>query len=231
VGSTAQPLLKHAQDFEAPQRSAAWRCGEVLICAAGLLALSPLLVVLAAAIWFTDGSPILFRQKRVGRNGRHFQLLKLRSMRTGKQGMQVTSAGDPRVTRIGRTLRHYKLDEIPQLWNVVRGDMSLVGPRPEVPRYVDYGQPVWRAILSRRPGITDLPTLVYRNEEEILAQSPNPEKSYREVILPDKLAMNLAYARRSSAWQDLRLVFLSVRYSLQPARFDANAIRSAFLKS
>lgn len=211
-------------------RSAAWRAAEVSLCALALIVLSPLLLILGIAIWATDGFPILFRQVRVGRAGKPFELLKLRSMRKDNAGLQVTSAGDPRITPIGRILRRYKLDEIPQLWNVVRGDMAVVGPRPEVPRYVDPQDPLWRAILQYRPGITDVPTLVYRNEEEILASSSQPERFYREVILPDKLALNLAYGRRASAWQDLRLVMLSVRYSFWPSGFDSETIRSAFMK-
>ena len=206
------------------------RFAELVVCSLALLVLSPVLIALGIAVWMSDGFPIFFRQIRVGRNGRPFVLLKLRSMRTGKTGSQVTSAGDPRVTPIGRILRRYKLDEIPQLWNVVRGDMSLVGPRPEVPEYVDQADPTWQAILTQRPGITDLPTLVYRHEEEILARSPHPDRCYREQILPDKLALNLAYNRRSSFGQDLKLILLSIWYSLSPAGFDADAIRSQFLR-
>jgi len=227
----ARPVGDVMEALQAAAPSPVWRASEIVLCCVGLAVLAPLLVVLALWIWLADGFPILFRQVRVGRNGRPFPLLKLRSMRRGNAGTQVTSAGDPRVTAVGRILRRYKLDEIPQLWNVVRGDMALVGPRPEVPEYVNLEDPVWAAILSRRPGITDLPTLVYRNEEEILARSPHPERYYREHILPDKLAMNLAYGRQSSAWQDLRLVALSVRYSFWPAGFDADAIRAAFLKN
>lgn len=220
--------LEDAFPVSAP--SAAWRAAEVLGCGVGLVLLSPLLLILGLAIWLTDGFPILFRQIRVGRNGEPFELLKLRSMRNDNAGTQVTSAGDPRVTPIGRFLRRYKLDEIPQLWNVVRGDMAVVGPRPEVPRYVDRQDPIWRAILRHRPGITDVPTLVYRNEEEILASSSQPERFYRDVILPDKLALNLEYGRTASAWQNFRIVTLSVRYSFWPAGFNPEAIRSAFMK-
>ncbi len=212
-------------------RGMAWRALEITLCCLGLLVLSPLLIAVGLGIWVTDGFPILFRQVRVGRNGRPFQLLKLRSMRKANAGAKITSAGDPRITGIGRILRRYKLDEIPQLWNVVRGDMALVGPRPEVPEYVNSQDPVWKAILTRRPGITDLPTLVYRNEEDILARFPQPERHYREFILPDKLAMNLAYGELSSPWRDLRLVVLTVRYSFWPAGFDPEAIRTGFLRS
>jgi len=225
----AQPVGNLRESYQIRETSRLWRVFEVVLCGVGLIVLSPVLVALAVAIWMTDGFPILFRQPRVGRDGRSFELLKLRSMRTGKSGAKITSAGDPRITGIGRFLRRYKLDEIPQLWNVVRGDMALVGPRPEVPEYVDSRDPLWRAILKRRPGITDLPTLVYRNEEDILAGFAQPDRHYREFILPDKMAMNLAYGERSSAWRDLRLVLLTVRYSFWPAGFDPAAIRAAFL--
>jgi lipopolysaccharide/colanic/teichoic acid biosynthesis glycosyltransferase len=232
--SSSNPAIQPTDDgsdaFRASEPAKAWRIAEVLSCGLALILLLPLLLILGIAIWLTDGFPILFRQVRVGRNGEPFELLKLRSMRKDNAGMQVTSAGDPRITHIGRILRRYKLDEVPQLWNVVRGDMALVGPRPEVPRYVDLQDPIWRSILRRRPGITDVPTLVYRNEEEILASSSQPERFYRDVILPDKLALNLAYGRHASAWQDLRLVMLSVRYSLWPAGFNPETIRSAFMK-
>jgi lipopolysaccharide/colanic/teichoic acid biosynthesis glycosyltransferase len=227
--SLAQPVETTSEDFRTSVPSSLWRVSEFIVCGLGLIVFFPILFVLGVAIWLTDGFPILFRQVRVGQNGKPFELLKLRSMRINKGGPQVTSAGDARVTGIGKILRRYKLDEIPQLWNVVRGDMALVGPRPEVPKYVNRADPVWKAILLRRPGITDLPTLVYRNEEEILAQSPHPERCYRERILPDKLALNLAYGRQSSSWQDFRLVLLSIRYSFWPSRFDPEAIRAAFL--
>ena len=227
----AQPVDNRPQTFGLSVTSPAWRATEIVLCCLGLVVLSPVLMAIGIWIRVSDGSPILFKQIRVGRNGRPFELLKLRSMRKANSGAQITSAGDPRITVPGRILRRYKLDEIPQLWNVVRGDMSLVGPRPEVPEYVNIGDPLWKAILSRRPGITDLPTLVYRNEEEILARVAHPERHYREFILPDKLAMNLAYGGRSSLWLDLRLLLLTVRYSFWPAGFDPDAIREAFLRN
>lgn len=225
----AQPVIQFPETLPVSATSPVWRGFEVVSCCLGLLVLAPLLLAIGLWMLFSDGFPILFRQTRVGRDGKPFQLLKLRSMRKHNSGSGITSAGDPRITPVGRILRRYKLDEIPQLWNVVRGDMALVGPRPEVPEYVNREDPVWKAILARRPGITDLPTLVYRNEEEILARFPHPERHYREFILPDKLSMNLAYGERSSPWRDLRLVLLTVRYSFWPAGFDPEAIRTAFL--
>ena len=205
-----------------------WRCFEVAASIAGLLMAVPLMGAAAAAIWLEDGGPVFFRQTRVGRWGERFSLLKLRSMRSAA-GPLLTSAGDQRVTRVGRLLRYYKLDELPQLWNVVRGDMSLVGPRPEVPAYVDMGDEAWQQVLRYRPGITDLATLVYRNEEQILAESPDPERLYREVMLPTKLSLNRAYLDRSSWRTDLRLIMLSLYFSIWPAGFDPNAIRTKFL--
>ncbi len=180
------------------------------------------------AVWIEDGGPIFFRHVRVGRGGRKFALLKFRSMRKGAGGPAITAGGDARVTRVGRILRRYKLDELPQLWNVVRGDMALVGPRPEAPEYVDADNPAWRAALGVRPGITDLATLIYRNEEEILAGVPDPERYYREVLLPAKLELNLRYAAASTPASDLRLLALTLRYSFLPSGFDPARIERAF---
>ncbi|MCA2963457.1 MAG: sugar transferase [Acidobacteriota bacterium] len=195
-----------------------------VVCLAGLVALAPVLVVIAGLVRWGDGGPVLFRQVRVGRCGRSFVLLKFRSMRVDPGGPAITAAGDGRVTRLGRWLRAYKLDELPQLWNVVRGDMSLVGPRPEVRRYVDPGDPVWQRVLSVRPGITDLATLVYRNEEQLLAGSAEPERFYREEILPEKLRLNLRYFELSCWGRDWRLLAMTVGYSLRPAGFTPETV-------
>lgn len=174
---------------------------------------------------------MLFRQTRAGCGGRPFDLLKFRSMRSNAGGPRVTGGGDSRVTRLGRILRAYKLDELPQLWNIVRGDMSFIGPRPEVFDFVDLGDPVWRAVLSVRPGITDLATLVYRNEEQLLAASPDPVKEYRRSILPDKLALNLEYLRRRSLAADLRLLALTARYSFWPDGFEPQKVKQTVLSN
>jgi lipopolysaccharide/colanic/teichoic acid biosynthesis glycosyltransferase len=207
----------------------AWRIFEIFLCAVSLLILSPVLMVAAVAIWIEDGFPILFRQTRMGMNGVPFRLLKLRTMRSGLGGPKITSAADRRVTATGAILLRYKLDEIPQLWNVLRGDMSLVGPRPEVPEYVDYENSTWRRILARRPGITDVATLVHRNEAETLAQFPNPERGYSDFILPQKLAISLEYESCRTFFSDTRLLFLTVRYSIWPSGHNPKAIRSKFL--
>ena len=208
---------------------AVWRlfdCGAALLV---LLLASPLLLLIAAAVRLQDRGPVFFLQERVGRGGRPFRLWKFRTMRASGHGRAITCSGDGRVTPVGAVLRAYKLDELPQLWNVLRGDMSLIGPRPEVPCFVDACSPVWRAVHSVRPGITDLATLVYRDEERILAAFTDPERGYRDTVLPAKLALNLEYLERRSLGRDLKLLALTVRYSFWPAGFDAERIKKAIL--
>src|ERR1051326_363204 len=186
-----------------------------IAAAAALMLLAPVMLVCAVAVLIDDGPPVLYRQICIGRHWRSFQILKFRSMRTQANGpgSAVTVAGDLRVTRAGRILRPYKLDELPQLWNVLRGEMALVGPRPEVPEYVDKSNPAWIQIVESQPGITDLATLLYRNEEILLRQVEDPEAHYRTVVLPTKLALNLHYVRTRSALRDLKLIWFSVHYS------------------
>ena len=152
-----------------------------------------------------DRGPFLYRARRVGEGALPITVLKVRSMGPEATGVAVTARDDPRVTRVGRTLRRYKLDELPQLWNVLRGDMALVGPRPEVPSYVDLRDPVLRRVFSTRPGITGLAQLEYRHEAEML-DGPDPETTYREVILPAKLRLDMAYLERRSVALDLRII-------------------------
>jgi lipopolysaccharide/colanic/teichoic acid biosynthesis glycosyltransferase len=201
---------------------------DAIASATGLILLSPLLVLVAIAVVLEDGWPVFFRHERVGRGGRLFRIWKFRSMRTRVSGRSITSSDDPRVTRVGRVLRKYKLDELPQLWNVARGEMSLVGPRPEIPRFVNLNDPVWRAVLQRKPGITDLASLLYRNEEEILGRSDHPEAYYNEVILLAKLALNLRYAQTRSFWSDMKLILLTLRYSLFPSGFEPACVLRSF---
>jgi lipopolysaccharide/colanic/teichoic acid biosynthesis glycosyltransferase len=202
---------------------------ERIAAGCALFVFAPLFGLLAAAILFSDGFPIFFRQLRVGLNGRAFHLLKFRSMAAGSCGKPITAAQDSRVTWLGAGLRRYKLDELPQLWNVVRGDMSLIGPRPEVPAFVDQVDPRWQVVLSVRPGITDLASLVYRDEERLLGKSSDVEQFYRETILPDKLAINAAYLRGRSHWTDAKLICLTIRYSFFPSGFNADRIRKSLL--
>jgi lipopolysaccharide/colanic/teichoic acid biosynthesis glycosyltransferase len=166
----------------------------------------------AAGIKLGSVGPIFFTQRRIGRGFVPFSLYKFRTMVpiAPKVGPKITVAGDPRVTRIGRVLRATKLDELPQLLNVIKGDMSLVGPRPEVPEYVDLFVDDYRQILALRPGITDLASIKYRNEAEVLARSEDPEREYVTRILPDKIALAEEYVRRSSLAFDLKLIFLTL---------------------
>jgi len=169
----------------------------------------PLLVGLAAVIKFHDHGSALFRQQRVGLGGRHFILLKFRSMSVSKEAEKGSfEAGrSSRVTRVGRFLRKTKLDELPQLWNVLKGDMSLVGPRPEVRKWVETYPERWAIVHTVRPGITDPASIEFRNEEDLLSRSPNPERTYREEILPRKLALYEEYVRTRSFCGDIKLIF------------------------
>ncbi|MCF8026399.1 MAG: sugar transferase [Desulfobacteraceae bacterium] len=181
---------------------------DITAAVAGLLVLLPLLIV-AGALIKADGGPVFFRQARVGCRGVVFYIFKFRSMvpDAEKLGSLVTAQYDPRITRIGRFLRSTKLDELPQLLNVIRGDISLVGPRPEVPYYVEmWPEDARREILSVRPGITDYATLFYNDEQAVLAETDDPELSYVEEILPHKLAMYKKYVRERSFWLDFRIL-------------------------
>lgn len=192
------------------------RALDLVSSAVGLIALSPLFVAVACCIKLTTHGPVFYRQVRLGKDGRKFRILKFRSMVVGasEDGLGITVSGDHRVTAVGRFLRHYKIDELPQLWNVLLGEMSLVGPRPELPIYVANYTAEQRLVLSARPGITDPASLAYRREEEILASHGDPEQFYRTEILPDKLTRNLRYLRRVSLCGDLRIVSETVAWSL-----------------
>lgn len=167
----------------------------------GVVAL-PVILVCAALVRVVDGSPVLFRQARVGRGGRGFDILKLRTMRPG-DGSLVTSSGDPRITPLGRRLRRAKLDELPQLWNVLRGDMSLVGPRPETPNYVRIQPRGFRAIAPLRPGLTDWASLVFQDEEAVLSRHAGEPGFYETRLLPRKLALARLYHRKVTPHLDL----------------------------
>jgi lipopolysaccharide/colanic/teichoic acid biosynthesis glycosyltransferase len=181
------------------------RCVDIALSSLVLLLLSPILIVVALAVWLGSGSPILFCQERVGLRFRRFHFLKFRTMRVG-DGRPVTVAGDDRITRVGRFLRATKLDELPQFWNVLRGDMSLVGPRPEVPEYVDLFRERYRTVLTVRPGITDLASIHFRNEEEVLSRSADPLREYAERVLPAKLDLAEEYASTHGPRRHLHLV-------------------------
>jgi len=173
-----------------------------------LLLLLPIFLLIGVLAKLISPGPIFYRQERVGRAGRPFRIIKFRTMQVDadKRGPSITAGGDPRVTSLGRFLRSLKIDELPQLWNVLVGDMSLVGPRPEVPLYVSSYTEEQKQALMVRPGITDPSSIAYRHEEELLAAQANPERYYREVVLPHKLSLNLEYIQNISLKQDLSLL-------------------------
>lgn len=184
----------------------------------GLLFLWPVLLVVAILIKIKmPGGPVIFTQKRVGRGGKLFTMYKFRSMTVGHSGSSVSVAGENRITHLGAKLRKYKLDELPELWNVFIGDMSFVGPRPDVPGYADKLQGEDRLILKLRPGITGPASLKYANEEEILAQVPDPIRYNDEVIFPDKVKINLDYYYNHTFIGDIKLIFQTVFRSYELA--------------
>jgi len=182
------------------------RLFDILLSAAGLALLAPLMAIIALAVVAESGRPVLFAQTRVGRGFRRFRLYKFRSMRNGARGQPITAAHDGRITRVGRFLRATKLDELPQLWNVLKGDMSLVGPRPEIPEYVERFRESYQRILTVRPGITDLASIRFRHEEQELARRADALAAYEEEILPAKLALAEEYVGRRSLWLDLKIL-------------------------
>ena len=196
------------------------RLFDVAVAAAGLLLLSPLLVGIAVWVRLDSPGPALFRQERVGRGGRPFRIHKFRTMQASREttnGSAITVGADPRITRAGAFLRRSKLDELPQLIDVLLGRMSLVGPRPEVPRYVaTYPAAIRAKVLSVRPGITDPASLQFRHESELLARAADPEREYREVVLPAKLRLAVEYVDRSSLAGDLRIIGATLRTLLAP---------------
>ncbi|HEX2225762.1 MAG TPA: sugar transferase [Candidatus Binatia bacterium] len=179
----------------------------------GLLFLFPVLILAALLVKLDSRGPVFFRQERIGKNFKPFQIYKFRTMvqDAGRAGRPITVGEDPRITRVGRFLRKTKIDELPQLMNVLKGDMSLVGPRPEVPEYVKLFQSDYAEILNIRPGITDLASLKYRDEAAVLRDSDNPEQEYLTRILPDKLRLAKEYVQRSSLFFDLGLILQTLR--------------------
>lgn len=185
------------------------RLFDIVASACGLIVLSPLFIILSIWIKLDSKGPVFYRQVRVGRHNKDFRIFKFRSMRVGadKQGLITVGGRDPRVTRSGYFIRKYKLDEFPQLINVLIGDMSLVGPRPEVRKYVDMYTEEQMRVLDVRPGITDLASIRYRNENELLEKAEDPDQFYVDVIMQDKLAINLEYVANHSFWYDIKLIF------------------------
>lgn len=188
------------------------RAMDIVLSACALAILWPLLLLIALAIWIDDPGPVFYRQVRVGRNGKTFRIFKFRSMvmDADKKGLAITVGRDSRITRVGAVLRKTKLDELAQLLNVLLGQMSFVGPRPEVPKYVELYTPYQRQVLLVRPGITDYASIAYRNENDLLAGAPNPETMYIEQIMPDKIELNMKYLREISPLADIRLILKTI---------------------
>lgn len=185
------------------------RLFDIVASGIGLIILSPLFLIIAIWIKLDSAGPVFYRQVRVGRNNKDFRIFKFRSMRVGSdKGSQITVGGhDSRITRSGYFIRKFKLDELPQLINVFIGDMSLVGPRPEVRHYVDYWTPEQIHVLDVRPGITDPASIRYRNENELLEKADDPEQYYIDVIMQDKIKLYLEYVEKHSFFYDIKLIF------------------------
>ena len=193
-------------------RLALKRVMDIAISGAALCVLWPVLLLIALAIVIDDPGPVFYRQVRVGRGGKEFRIFKFRTMvvDADKKGLQITVGRDSRITRMGALLRKTKLDELAQLLNVFLGQMSFVGPRPEVPRYVAMYTPYQRQVLLVRPGITDYASIAYRNENDLLAGAEDPERMYVEEIMPAKIELNMKYLRRVSPLEDIRLIFATI---------------------
>ena len=193
-----------------------------------IITVAPIVTVCALALVIEDGGPVFFRQRRMGRNGRAFDLVKLRSMKSVVSGGKITARNDSRITTVGKVLRKYKIDELPQLWNVFRGDMSIIGPRPEVPEYVDLSDERWQKVLLVKPGITDLASLAFRNEEDLLGDQGDIASFYRDWLLPRKLDLSAHYIRTRSFFTDAKLIALTLRHIAFPRQHDRHRIAKQF---
>ena len=183
-----------------------------------LVLLSPLLLGCSVLVILSSSGPVFFRQLRVGRHGKVFKLFKFRTMRVSQDGLLITASTDNRITSLGRFLRKWKLDELPELYNVLKGEMSFVGPRPEVPELVDLSNPLWGIVLDARPGITDPVTLTLRNEEAVLAMAEDKEQYYRAVVQPYKLKGYIRYLEVKSFWRDVAVIFRTLKVISTPRR-------------
>jgi len=204
------------------------RLFDIVCSSIGLLLMSPILFAVALMIKKEDRGPVLYRGVRLGRKGKPFKIFKFRTMVVNAEriGGYSTADDDPRITRVGKFLRKYKLDELPQLINVLKGEMSLVGPRPEVKYYTDQLTEEERAILSVRPGITDWASIWNADEGELLAGAEDPDKAYEELIRPTKLQLQLKYVREQSFWIDLKIVFLTILAIVRPGSKAVTDIRN-----
>ena len=196
---------------------------DILVAWAMLLVCIPLLAVCALLVKLDSRGPVLFRQIRMGRDFKTFHLLKLRTMRQGEEGPAITLGSDPRITRLGCWLRRWKLDELPQLWNVIRGDMSLVGPRPVIPELTEEFAADYRHLLRVRPGLTDPATVQYCHETEILSQVAEPLDYFKKVITPEKLRLSRIYLRRATLVRDFGVMLKTVLALFSPLRLHAVA--------
>lgn len=194
------------------------RLFDILFSFTSLMLLQPLFVAVAVLIKVDSGGPVFFRQERMGRNFKRFIIYKFRTMVVDaeKNGLRITSGGDHRVTRAGRVFRKLKIDELPQLINVLKGDMSFVGPRPEVEEYVKLYEKDYREILKRRPGITDVSSIIFREEEAVLKNQLDPEGYYKQILLPEKIRLSKEYIENSSFLYDLKLVLNTIHKILYP---------------
>jgi lipopolysaccharide/colanic/teichoic acid biosynthesis glycosyltransferase len=208
----AEIAVRRIEDYRTFYRRTGKRWFDATAAFMGIVVLSPLLALVALLIKFTSRGPVLYWQDRVGLGGKIFKIAKFRTMVTGADqlGPGITMPGDARVTRVGAVLRKLKIDELPQLWNVLKGHMSLVGPRPEVPTYVASYTVDEKRALTVRPGITDISSIKYRHEEQVLSQSEDPESFYVNVIMPHKLSLDIAYIDKISFFFDLKLIFLTI---------------------
>lgn len=188
------------------------RCFDIFVSFFGIVFLLPLFAITALVIRARDGKPILFKQERVGKNGKIFKILKYRTMsvKQKENSSQITVGEDQRITKTGRTLRKLKIDELPQLFNVLKGEMSFVGPRPEVKKYVDLYDDLQKEILKVKPGITELASLKYYNESEILGASDDPEREYIEKIMPDKIMLNLQYIKKMGLFYNIGIILRTI---------------------
>jgi lipopolysaccharide/colanic/teichoic acid biosynthesis glycosyltransferase len=207
------------------------RLFDLLVAGSASLLLLPSIGLIALLIKREDDGPVLYNGTRVGKDGKLFKMHKFRTMvpNADQIGGPSTAGDDPRLTQIGRRLRKYKLDELPQLFNVLKGEMSLVGPRPEVPFYVDMYTPEEREVLRVQPGITDWASIRYRNEGEILRGSPDPEQAYMEKIRPGKIRLGLEYARGHTLWGDLQILAATVKAVFEPDRMPEETVESTGL--
>ena len=182
------------------------RAFDIVCSFLGLAILSPLLLIVSVLVAVTSSGGVFFRQVRIGKDGKPFRIFKFRSMRKDNAGLKITTGNDSRITPVGRFLRKSKVDELPQLINVLIGDMSFVGPRPEVADYVELYTPYQRQVLQVRPGITGLASIRFRNENDLLTASDDPNRTYIEEVMPQKIALDLEYIPHASVWYDIRLI-------------------------